>query len=83
MISQIVSAVRPSSHYLDDILIYSTNAAQHERDLSEVLQLLRDHNLHANAAKCTFFTPEIKYLGHIINKDGISVDMHCGDEFFY
>jgi hypothetical protein len=61
--------------YLDDILIYSANAAQHERDLSEVLQLLRDHNLYANAAKCTFFTHEIKYLGHIINKDGISVDM--------
>ena len=49
--------------YLDDILIFSPNAEQHEKDLSTVLQLLRDHNLYANAKKCTLFTHEIKYLG--------------------
>jgi hypothetical protein len=37
--------------YLDDILIYSANAAQHELDLSGVLQFLRSHNAYANTAK--------------------------------
>jgi hypothetical protein len=60
--------------YLDDCLVYSSTPEQHQKDLATVLQLLRDHNLFANAAKCTLFTHEVKYLGHIINQDGISVD---------
>ena len=61
--------------YLDDILIYSPSAEQHAKDLATVLQLLRDHDLYANSEKCTLFTAEVKYLGHIINKSGISVDL--------
>ena len=61
--------------YLDDILIYSPTPQQHEQDLAKVLQLLRDNNLFANAKKCTLFTHEVKYLGHIINEHGISVDL--------
>ena len=60
--------------YLDDILIFSPTAEQHVKDLSKVLQLLRQHNLYANADKCTLFTHEIQYLGHIISNKGISVD---------
>jgi hypothetical protein len=59
---------------MDDVLCFSPNAEQHQKDLSEILQLLRENNLYANAKKCTLFTHEVKYLGHIINKDGISVD---------
>jgi RNase H-like domain found in reverse transcriptase/Reverse transcriptase (RNA-dependent DNA polymerase)/Integrase zinc binding domain/Chromo (CHRromatin Organisation MOdifier) domain/Integrase core domain/Aspartyl protease/Eukaryotic translation initiation factor 3 subunit G len=60
--------------YLDDCLVYSSTPEQHQKDLATVLQLLRDHNLFANADKCTLFTHEVKYLGHIISKDGIRVD---------
>jgi RNase H-like domain found in reverse transcriptase/Reverse transcriptase (RNA-dependent DNA polymerase)/Integrase zinc binding domain/Chromo (CHRromatin Organisation MOdifier) domain/Aspartyl protease len=60
--------------YLDDVMVFSSTPEQHQKDLATVLQLLRDHNLYANAKKCTLFTHEVKYLGHIINKDGISVD---------
>jgi hypothetical protein len=61
--------------YLDDVLCFSATAEQHEVDLARVLQLLRDHNLYANAKKCTLFTHELKYLGHVINQHGISVDL--------
>jgi hypothetical protein len=60
--------------YLDDVIIHSPTAEQHEKDLATVLALLKKHNLLLNAKKCTLFTPEVKYLGHIINKDGIKVD---------
>jgi hypothetical protein len=60
--------------YLDDILIWSRTAEEHEMHLTEVLTLLRKHNLYANAKKCSLFVPEVKYLGHIISADGISVD---------
>jgi hypothetical protein len=42
--------------------------------LTEVLTLLEKHNLYANAKKCSLFVPKVKYLGHIVSADGISVD---------
>ena len=31
------------------------------------------YNLYANTNKCSLFVPEVKYLGHIISTNGISV----------
>ena len=42
--------------------------------MRQVLQLLRQHKLYAKKSKCTFFTPQIEYLGFIVSQDGISVD---------
>jgi hypothetical protein len=42
--------------------------------LHTVLQRLRDHQLYAKLFKCEFWLKEIKFLGHTISQDGISVD---------
>ena len=39
-----------------------------------MLQRLRDHHLYAKLSKCEFWLKEIKFLGHTISQDGISVD---------
>ena len=38
------------------------------------LQLLMEHKLYAKLRKCDFYKDKIHYLGHIISKEGISVD---------
>ena len=38
------------------------------------LQLLREHQLYAKMNKCDFYRDRIKYFGHIISEEGISVD---------
>jgi Reverse transcriptase (RNA-dependent DNA polymerase) len=53
--------------YLDDILVYSNNAEDHERHLRTVLQRLKEHQLHGKLSKSMFFTTEIEYLGHIVS----------------
>ena len=58
--------------FLDDILIYSKNKEAHEEHLR--LTLLREHQLYANLSKCDFYRDRIQYLGHVISKEGISVD---------
>jgi hypothetical protein len=42
--------------------------------LHTVLQRLHDHQLYAKLSKCEFWLREIKFLGHTISQDGISVD---------
>jgi hypothetical protein len=60
--------------FIDDILIYSKNLEDHAKHLHVVLQHLRDHRLYAKFSKCEFWLDTVKFLGHTISKDGISVD---------
>ena len=60
--------------FIDDILIYSKNEAEHEQHLRIVLQCLRDHKLYAKFSKCEFWLDTVKFLGHTISSEGISVD---------
>ena len=38
------------------------------------MQELREHQLFAKFSKCDFFKDKIQYLGHVVTKEGISVD---------
>ena len=40
--------------YVDDILVYSADAEQHELHLRTVLERLRQHTLYAKRSKCDF-----------------------------
>jgi hypothetical protein len=60
--------------FLDDILIYSKTEEEHERHLRMVPQLLRENQLHAKLSKCTFYQKSVHYWGHIVSKDGITMD---------
>ena len=39
-----------------------------------VLQTLREHQLYAKFSKCEFWLPSVAFLGHVVSKEGISVD---------
>ena len=62
--------------FFDDILIYSPNLEAHVKHLNYVLQLLREHQLHAKFTECSFAQPQIEYLGHLIGNKGIAADYH-------
>jgi hypothetical protein len=60
--------------FLDDILIYSKSKKEHEHHLIMVMQVLRENQLYAKLSKCYFYQENIHYLGHIISKEGITID---------
>jgi hypothetical protein len=60
--------------FIDDILIYSKNSEEHAKHLHVILQRLRDHHLYAKFSKCEFWLDTVKFLGHTISGNGISVD---------
>ncbi|KAL5573969.1 hypothetical protein UlMin_023566 [Ulmus minor] len=60
--------------FIDDILIYSKTREDHEAHLGLVLQRLKEHRLYAKFKKCEFWIEQVTFLGHVISKDGVSVD---------
>ncbi|KAL5558179.1 hypothetical protein UlMin_034390 [Ulmus minor] len=60
--------------FIDDILIYSKSQKEHEQHLRVVLQTLKQHQLYAKFSKCEFWLSSVQFLGHVVSKDGISVD---------
>ena len=59
--------------FIDDILIYSKDEDEHTQHLHIVLQRLQDHQLYAKFSKCEFWLSSVKFLGHTISSEGISV----------
>jgi hypothetical protein len=60
--------------FIDDILVFSENEDEHEEHLRLVLQRLRENQLYAKLSKCEFRLKEVSFLGHVISKEGLSVD---------
>ena len=61
--------------YLDDILVFSKSPEEHFRHLQSVFDRLKKHGLKLKLPKCQFLKEETKYLGFIINKDGVKPDL--------
>jgi hypothetical protein len=61
--------------FIEDILIYFKNLEDHVRYLHIILYRLREHHLYAKFSKCEFWLDTVKFLGHTISSDGISVDL--------
>ena len=60
--------------FIDDILVYSKDAQEHEQHLRIVLETLREKRLYAKLSKCDFWLKEVSFLGHIVSAEGIRVD---------
>ena len=60
--------------FIDDILMYSKDAHEHEQHLRIVLETLREKKLYAMLSKCDFWLKEVSFLGHIVSAEGIRVD---------
>lgn len=60
--------------YLDDLLIFGKTLTEHNERLREVLSALLNAGIKLSPFKCSFLQKSVKYLGHIIDKRGISTD---------
>ncbi|XP_075585803.1 uncharacterized protein LOC124494402 isoform X2 [Dermatophagoides farinae] len=59
--------------YQDDILVASKNENEHVTHLDILFNKLAEFGLTISMDKSSFFKNEVKFLGHKISKDGISV----------
>lgn len=60
--------------YLDDVVVVTQTFEEHLAVLEEVLRRLREAKLTVSWEKCQFCRPEMKYLGYVVDRNGLHVD---------
>jgi hypothetical protein len=60
--------------YINNILIFSKNMADHECHVCLVLEKFLEVHIYAKLEKCGFHQFEVELLGYIISRDGICMD---------
>ena len=60
--------------YLDDIVVFSVTFDKHLERLKMVFHHLAEAGLKLKPNKCHFAKSEIRYLGHIVSRQGIQAD---------
>ena len=60
--------------YIDDMVVKSKVVFEHVGDLGNIFEILRKHELHLNAFKCSFGVGSGKFLGYMVTHRGIEVN---------
>ena len=65
----------PFAHfvYMDGVIVGSGNKEDHIRDLRCLFQRMKEAGLLLNKDKCVLGRSSIKFLGHIVDSQGISI----------
>ena len=60
--------------YIDDIIVFSETLPEHFQKMRQVLSRFRENNLKVKLTKCQFVKSSIKFLGHIVDQNGLKPD---------
>ena len=60
--------------YLDDVIIATKTFEDHLEYLDRVFEKFKEAGMKLSPKKCHFFRKKVKYVGHIVSKDGIETD---------
>ena len=72
--SAILSGLEGQVCQTDDILVFGRDQAEHDRCLRAVLRRIESAGATLNPEKCEFSRSEVKFLGHIVDGNGIRAD---------
>ena len=60
--------------YLDDTIVIGRTFNEHMENLRVVLDRFRRANLQLNPRKCQWFQSQVRYLGHVVSREGVHTD---------
>ena len=66
--------LKTSLVYLDDIVVFGKSVEELTTRLEDVFLKIQAAGLKLKGKKCVLFHQELKYLGHIVSKEGVSCD---------
>ena len=71
-VQKILSGLSGVLNMADDIVVFGKDSKEHRKRLMQIMARLSKYNLTLNPAKCCFGLSSIKFLGHILSKEGVS-----------
>ena len=74
VMSRILSGLEGVVCLIDDTLVFGHTKEEHDRRLTAVLTRLETAGVTLNKDKCSFGQESLKFLGHVIDKEGIRPD---------
>lgn len=72
IIQQVLQGCQGATNISDDTIVHGLTRKELDDRLHAVLKRLTERGLTINAEKCQFDMDRLKFMGHIISKDGIS-----------
>ena len=60
--------------YVDNILVKSKAASDHVAHLADTFNILKTYRMKLNPLKCTFGVTSEKFLGFMVNQQGIKAN---------
>ena len=72
--SNILSGLKGTLCLIDNVLIFGKTQEEHDQRLAEVLTRIQSTGVTLNKDKYVFNTSTLTFLGHVLDKDGISAD---------
>ena len=60
--------------YIDDIIIFSETIEEHLKQMQEIFDRLKQAKLKLKPKKCKLLQTKVKYLGHVVSKEGVETD---------
>ena len=59
---------------MDDIIVYGKSAEEHDENLQNTFQVIKESGLKPNKEKCEIKKHKITYFGHVLSAEGVSPD---------
>ena len=70
----VLSGVEGTLCLMDDILVFGKDRKEHDERLIHVLKKIRTAGVTLNPQKCEFRKSQLKFLGHVIDREGVRAD---------
>ncbi|XP_038119291.1 uncharacterized protein K02A2.6-like [Culex quinquefasciatus] len=74
VIDGMLSGLVRTCGYLDDVVVGGLDEEDHKKNLRAVLQCIEEFGFTIRAEKCSFGQPQIRYLGHLLDRQGLRPD---------
>nr|XP_049464977.1 uncharacterized protein K02A2.6-like [Anopheles coluzzii] len=74
IMDKMLAGINGVSAYMDDVIIGGKTQEEHDIALEETIKRIQDYGFTIRSEKCAFNKPQIRYLGHIIDSQGLRPD---------
>ena len=74
VIDSMIGDLEGVESFLDDVLVHGKTPEEHDRNLDLILQRIQEYGFRLKLDKCRIYMTEVKYIGHIVDQNGIRTD---------